>query len=280
MIRPGFLIRILFSTVHSRFTKLYHALQDFRRGKERAIFVFGGESPITFAIAQNIFFKSRRTAFGMRYCLVILLFVLASGSVLGATVSGAVYDLNLRQVTTAVVTVNTAQEQRMVTRGDGSYYFRLSPGNYTLMAKATIGGTDMRAAENITITDDSDYVIDLILSPSFTSEENLTIGEPPQRLAKQSPRMPLYAAGVLIILGVAVIGFLIQRRKHEEKEDDEYKAAVLHVLKDNDGRATQHDIRRSVSFSEAKVSLVITELESEGVVRKVKKGRGNIIILR
>ena len=39
-------------------------------------------------------------------------------------------------------------------------------------------------------------------------------------------------------------------------------------------------MRRLVKFpdSEAKISLVLTELEAKGKIKKIKKGRGNIII--
>ncbi|MHC1584962.1 MAG: helix-turn-helix transcriptional regulator, partial [Candidatus Syntropharchaeia archaeon] len=34
-----------------------------------------------------------------------------------------------------------------------------------------------------------------------------------------------------------------------------------------------------LSLSEAKISLMITDLENRGLVTKIKKGRGNVIIL-
>jgi uncharacterized membrane protein len=43
-------------------------------------------------------------------------------------------------------------------------------------------------------------------------------------------------------------------------------------------RVTQKEIRKSFPMSEAKISLIITDLESQGKVRKIKKGRGNVII--
>ncbi|MBS3149146.1 hypothetical protein J4455_00425 [Candidatus Woesearchaeota archaeon] len=42
---------------------------------------------------------------------------------------------------------------------------------------------------------------------------------------------------------------------------------------------TQKDIRKELKISEAKVSLILTQLESEGRIKKIKKGRGNIVIL-
>lgn len=78
---------------------------------------------------------------------------------------------------------------------------------------------------------------------------------------------------------------------HEEKEnneppdsdaagtDDEYGRKIIDFIKSNEGRVTQKDIRKQLPLSEAKVSLVITELEHLGKIKKIKKGRGNIIVL-
>ena len=59
--------------------------------------------------------------------------------------------------------------------------------------------------------------------------------------------------------------------------DDKIK--IINIIRRHGNRTTQKDIRKEISFSEAKVSLVIAELEHEGMVKKIKKGRGNIIIL-
>ncbi len=55
---------------------------------------------------------------------------------------------------------------------------------------------------------------------------------------------------------------------------------VLLVIRDGGGRITQKELRARLKYSEAKVSLMITDLEDRGMVKKVKKGRGNVIILK
>jgi LPXTG-motif cell wall-anchored protein len=65
--------------------------------------------------------------------------------------------------------------------------------------------------------------------------------------------------------------------KKEEIEPDLQN--ILDFLKREGGRTTQKDLRREIPFSEAKISLMISELESKKKVRRIKKGRGNIIIL-
>ncbi len=54
---------------------------------------------------------------------------------------------------------------------------------------------------------------------------------------------------------------------------------VLRIIEKGGGRITQLDLRKGLPYSEAKVSLMVTDLESRGIVKKIKKGRGNVIIL-
>ena len=55
---------------------------------------------------------------------------------------------------------------------------------------------------------------------------------------------------------------------------------IIGILEKSGGRMTQKDLRARLNCSEAKVSLMVTDLEDRGLVHKVKKGRGNIILLR
>ncbi len=54
---------------------------------------------------------------------------------------------------------------------------------------------------------------------------------------------------------------------------------VISIVMRSGGRITQKDLRTRLSCSEAKVSLMVTDLTDRGLVKKVKKGRGNVIIL-
>ena len=44
------------------------------------------------------------------------------------------------------------------------------------------------------------------------------------------------------------------------------------------GRTTQKDVRKKMAHSEAKVSLMLDDLEDRALIKKIKKGRSNIII--
>ncbi len=53
---------------------------------------------------------------------------------------------------------------------------------------------------------------------------------------------------------------------------------VLETIRRFDNRLSQKELRKALSpWSEAKVSMELTELEDRGIISKIKKGRGNII---
>ena len=54
---------------------------------------------------------------------------------------------------------------------------------------------------------------------------------------------------------------------------------ILDFIKKEE-KTTQKEIRKHFPSSEAKISLVIAELEKKGLVDKIKKGRGNVIVLK
>lgn len=54
---------------------------------------------------------------------------------------------------------------------------------------------------------------------------------------------------------------------------------VITIIEKNGGRITQLDLRKLLPYSEAKVSLIVSDLENRGIIKKIKKGRGNVLIL-
>ena len=62
--------------------------------------------------------------------------------------------------------------------------------------------------------------------------------------------------------------------------DKHDSSIVMDIIKKHGGRITQKELRKEMPLSEAKVSLLISELEHKNKIEKIKKGRGNIIILK
>lgn len=54
--------------------------------------------------------------------------------------------------------------------------------------------------------------------------------------------------------------------------------ALYEAIIQSGGRVTQKDLRKKFTCSEAKVSLMLADLEDRGLIKKIKRGRANIII--
>lgn len=231
------------------------------------------------------------------YGAVLLLFSLVlAPAVSGAIIHGSVYDLELNTLSQAVIEVNTVPRQVMVSK-NGTYAFTVSPGQYIITARQARLG--LLTQENITVKQEGSYVLDLLLFPDLDAEEEL-LNETLDVDEYEEPTIEQAGIG-RIVIGLAILAVLavfgwhyFNRRKPEgkdareapaEKPAEEKKVAkadlaeILAFVRNEGGRTTQKDLRRAIPYSEAKISLMIAELESQGKLKKIKKGRGNIIIL-
>jgi len=235
--------------------------------------------------------------------LLTLTFLLLSYSLHAATLKGTIYNSQLNPETDVLLEITTQPLQKYLAK-DGTYQFTLQPGNYTLTAQKN----DIEITEHITITQDGTYVIDLFLLPSSEEDQDLwndleepSVIEPLDEIA--SPKLWQYILSGIIILAL-LIRILYMRKKYgslsffrkriraqaqkteaqhkiELEKDPSYIEKALDIIKSHDGRINQKELRKEMLYlSEAKVSLIITELEHKNLVEKVKKGRGNVIILK
>ncbi len=210
-------------------------------------------------------------------------------SVLGVTIHGTVYDFGLAKLTNAVVEINSIPRQQIVTT-DGKYSFSVPPGAYTLRARHAKSDSDIE--ENITAISEGDYVLDLILLPSLETEEALLEEELEVPMVEEVVEERPVIQWILWIIVFIALGYFVYKvsRKPEQivqkeviKEISKVAVAddlqkVMELIEKEGGRITQKDIRKNFPYSEAKISLMIDELEAKGLVKKVKKGRGNVII--
>ena len=221
----------------------------------------------------------------MKWVLVLLLLLPATFAV---TIHGTVYDFSLDVVTDAIVEINSTPRQQMVSK-DGTYSFTVPEGQYTLKAQQIKSDSDIE--EEITAADEGDYVLDLILFPKFDEELLEEAPEVPdvEFLAEgKSPLSWLLWLLVFLALGL-ILNYMLKPPKKiiVEKEIikeirevalDEELMKVMDFIEKEGGRTTQKDIRRQFPQSEAKISLMLDELESKKLIKKVKKGRGNLIL--
>jgi len=216
------------------------------------------------------------------FCLLILI-----SSVSAATIHGSIYDLSLDKVQNVVVEINTQPKQQFIAK-DGVYSFTVPPGEYVIEAAYYLDNViDSSAKEEITVKAEGDFILDLILFPVIDSElieegEEINLEED---YFKEKNYLPVVLV-VLFVVVLLILYFIIKKKvkKKEAKEEvskkeEDYYDKVLSLIKENK-RVTQKEIRKQIPLSEAKISLIITELEHKGLIEKIKKGRGNILILK
>jgi uncharacterized membrane protein len=233
----------------------------------------------------------------------VLALLLALATAHAAVIRGTVYSIEFSKARNAVVEINTQPRQAVIT-ANGTYAITVPLGDYTLAARQLQQGvTVAEATEFLAVRAEGEYVLDLILFPDVDENQTDLLGDvedinPEEALDRTTPAVIL-----LWLLGSLALAFgwagwqRLRPRKHEPpatkteksptaqpfaaaKEAADDAGAILAFIKEQGGRTTQKDIRRKFPLSEAKVSLVIAELEHKGRVEKIKKGRGNIIILK
>jgi uncharacterized membrane protein len=226
-----------------------------------------------------------------------------------AKVYGSIYEWSdlEKPIKNVIVEIeeNATRVQYKVS-SDGAYSFDISPGNYVLRAKYYINNIlELSGEEKLQIyRPDESRNLDLLLIPSIDSgyeylaDINLT-GE----LEPKEPDVSNYIAVIIVVLLIAIIFlFFLWKKKRKpvipEQEEipsepsandtkpienmnrelpDDLRELYDLIVKKG-GRTTQKEIRKDAKYGEAKVSLMLADLEDRGLIKKIKKGRSNIII--
>ncbi len=209
--------------------------------------------------------------------LAILTFIISLAQ--SAIIKGNVYSWELNKIS-AIVEINTTPKQRIVAV-NGSYEFSVPTGIYLIEAYST--DRELSCSETIVITSNGTYILDLILFPTLKYNE-LNFTEPSFEIDEGNQAI-LMTASILTILAAvtAVLGIIMVKKKPRTPDSSELPedlTQILKILKESGGRATQKELREKTGWSEAKLSLVLTDLERRGLIEKYKKGRGNVIFLK
>ncbi len=225
-------------------------------------------------------------------------------AVAGATVYGEVYDSDsLGLAKNILVQINTRPVQKIFSK-TGNYSFEAGPGNYVIRVLALDGV--VLAEENISIAGEGRFEHDILLflSPDFWEDliEEPTVEE--VSLPENSfPAVYLLAAAFIVATTLAIAYLALKKtgrkpskpvkpvKKHEKREkkvQTQFQAPLFltrearelfEKIRAAGGVTTQKDLRREMPFSEGKVSLLITELEDAGLVKRIKRGRANVVKL-
>jgi uncharacterized membrane protein len=226
------------------------------------------------------------------FCAVILAVVAMSCLAPAATIHGASYDYNLDVLKGTVLKVNTTPEQSIV-MPDGEYSIELPVGGYSLKAGYYVNGRlAMSDEQNVTVVDNGDYVIDFILLPEFDFNESIFgdeegIGDIDAGESEEAGEgdYTLVIIALLGIIAILAVIYIIRGKPAEAAakgaapEIPEDLQQAIDIIGESGGRMNQKDLRNRLPYSEAKVSLMVSDLESRGIVKRFKKGRGNIIRL-
>jgi len=250
----------------------------------------------------------------LKKLIIVLMLLISIENCYAATIYGNIYDSDLEKMEGRIeVEVDSSPRQYQVST-DGTYSFFLLVGKYTIKAKyEEYGRLKYIAEERIVVRDEGRFIHDIVMYPSPEEEERLlnkTLEIPEDDSnGKQTIFLFVIIGSVFVISILLVVYFLRKEKKKEhiqEKEEGSFSATeekkgeipgsfdetkeevespesldrVIRIIKENNGRVTQKDIRKQIPLSEAKISLMITELEDKGIVKRIKKGRGNIIILK
>ena len=237
------------------------------------------------------------------YIMVIAAMIsiaMISTPVHAAIIKGTIYDLGLSQESNVRIEINTVPHQIFIAK-NGTYAFNVPIGNYTLDAR-TIDGF---ANETVIVDTNGEYLLDIVLEPII--DKPVIINTELDTASVTPTNFWLYIIIGVIILAILIIGSIMflgygkkyilhkqQKQKHQmyrtKKEHapehihaqpapiaDEFGMQVLRIIKKEE-RITQKDLRKQIPLSEGKVSLIITHLEHEGKIKKIKKGRGNVLV--
>ncbi|MET1123972.1 MAG: MarR family transcriptional regulator [Archaeoglobaceae archaeon] len=195
--------------------------------------------------------------------MLTLIFTASAGEIYGS-----VYRWDTLEKVDAIVEIFDGSKQRMVAE-NGSYRFILPDGNYTIVAR----WGDFYTEENVTVAGSVRY--DLVLFPTF---EEIELPPPPPLIEEEPPYYIVTATACAAVL--LVLYYLKRREATENSELPEDLSEVLEVIRRAGGRITQKELRKKLGYSEAKMSLILADLERRGLVERVKKGRGKIIFLK
>jgi len=252
--------------------------------------------------------------------LILFMMFMIAFSANAATLKGSVYDLNLDSLNNVIVKIDSSPEQQVIVKnGMYSFEVPLGEYTITAKYYED-NMLISQDEQNIQITQEGEFNYDLILFPALEEDEKLYEDvELDVSDIEYDGFLPWWGwsliIAILFLFGLVVYLRILKRDangvvevieeneektkkeiklgkeekktatkvevkpKKEEKEPDEYYDKVLTMLK-NHKRMTQKEIRKEIPLSEAKISLIITEMEHKGIVQKIKKGRGNVIVLK
>jgi len=237
-------------------------------------------------------------------CTITLLY---STTITGEIVNGD----SLEKMDNVLITMEKQDGSLLVQKFfNQKYSIDIQSGNYVLRAyHYSNGSVDYYNQYKLHVTEQQ-MNFDLILFPYELAQLIPDSNPPPFSNSSSIPQQTAFGssdihnylsvlAGVVLIIGVflRLPEFINKNKSHNNEPSEPKKNAlpeinenepieldddckkVMKILSENEGRMVQKEIREILNFSETKMSLVVTELEACGIVKRIKKGRENVIKL-
>lgn len=193
-----------------------------------------------------------------KLCKIAFVFVFLTylqGNALAATIHGTVYDwYSFEPLENSIVEINSTPEQSLVAT-DAEYSFNLTPGTYLINASYIEENTVIYETEEIVvISDEGEYVHDLLLFPTYSEDlldeegfENVDLDfeEQAQSQANSQNTVLIFALLALCILLLA--GHLVKKEKRSPhgKAGSSGEPRNLYALKPG---ASESNISESENF--------------------------------
>lgn len=211
---------------------------------------------------------SRRIIFTI--LLVLPLLMTASA---GATIHGVVYEWNTFQpLENVIVEVNSTPVQSMVCTY-GTYSFELPQGNYKITASYFEDSTLSYYAEDlINITDDGNYVLDLLLFPEYYQSTTSTNGSGNVSSLGQSTISQNVTASktssistntLLITISILLVAFILLKHSTGQKTTPIGKHHVKHDKVEEKVILTPKPVQLPESVEKLEVGSEESEIDSE-----------------
>ena len=251
----------------------------------------------------------------MKPLLLGTMLLLLMSAAQAATITGTVYDFGLSPVPQALVLAEGPVKQQVIT-DDAMYALDVPAGSYLIRAQQWERGRVIALAEeNITVPATGMYRLDLIVFPLFGEEELMETEIPVDEMLTEAAERPVFLYVILAALamggaGIAAAIILRKGKKHAAEAEEAVPKAkagtktggkatetaaegtaagqaalpadlqqLVDFLAKEGGRTTQKELRKQFPLSESKISLMLADLEQRGIVRKIKKGRGNVVVM-
>lgn len=153
-------------------------------------------------------------------CALIFLTCL-QGNALAATIHGTVYEwYSFKPLENSIVEINSTPEQYFVAT-DAEYSFNLTPGTYLINASYIEENTVIYETEEVvTISDDGDYVHDLLLFPAYPEEllneegfENVDLDLEEETKSQTNSHNTVLVFALLALCILLLAGYLIIKEK-------------------------------------------------------------------